>query len=393
MPDVTFLPDGYLPERVRPTRFFVALVLLFTIVITIAFVGTVRNEASMTDENRVAATWPQLALTREGSLGFPKRFEEYFNDHFGSRAALLELDHWTKAALFRVSPVPNVLIGRRGWLYFLGEDGKSLERWHRGSQPFTAAEIATLRTELLRRRDYLASRGIAYVVMVVPEKYSVYPEFLPGWTAPLASSTSLDRIDVELAQYPRLRFIDLRNALHAAKPGDRLYYQTDSHWNYLGAIVGYHVLMNELRQVLPDVAITPVRRPEYDAGVDFYSGDLAHMAGAPRLFREDDIAPLGKILATPQSRCAQRDSTQETPGFEFYVYRCAEPRRYRALVLRDSMAIPLIPMLAENFAQSLFVSSRKLDPALIARFRPDVVIEEMVERTLNAPAAYPMIAP
>ena len=108
------------------------------------------------------------------------------------------------------------------------------------------------------------------------------------------------------------------------------------------------------------------------------------------MLREDDIAPLGKILATPESRCAQRESAAETPGVEIFVYRCANAPRFTALVYRDSNAIPLIPMLAENFARSTLVSSAQLDPALVERLKPDIVIEELVERTLNSPAALPM---
>jgi len=62
-------------------------------------------------------------------------------------------------------------------------------------------------------------------------------------------------------------------------------------------------------------------------------------------------------------------------------------------VFRDSMAIPLIPMLAENFSRAVFVSSRRLDPALIEREKPDIVIEELVERTLHVPGALPMEVP
>jgi hypothetical protein len=60
------------------------------------------------------------------------------------------------------------------------------------------------------------------------------------------------------------------------------------------------------------------------------------------------------------------------------------------VVYRDSMAIPLIPLLSENFSHVVYVSSQRLDPALILRERPDVVIEEMVERAMLAPLATPM---
>ena len=59
---------------------------------------------------------------------------------------------------------------------------------------------------------------------------------------------------------------------------------------------------------------------------------------------------------------------------------------------RDSMAIPLIPLLSENFGHVVYVSSHRLDPAFILREKPDVVVEQMVERAMFAPAATPMPA-
>jgi hypothetical protein len=134
--------------------------------------------------------------------------------------------------------------------------------------------------------------------------------------------------------------------------------------------------------------VVPPQRPAYVPGADYYSGDLIGMLGLPGRIREDDVAPLGKILGDPTSRCARRDAAASAPGIE--VYTCARPGLPRAVVYRDSMAIPLIPMLAENFSRVVFVSGIPFDPALIARERPDVVIEETVERGLHGPGAQPM---
>jgi len=60
------------------------------------------------------------------------------------------------------------------------------------------------------------------------------------------------------------------------------------------------------------------------------------------------------------------------------------------VVYRDSMAIPLIPLLSENFRRVVYVSSRRLDRSLIEREHPDVVIDEFVERNLHVTAAFPM---
>jgi alginate O-acetyltransferase complex protein AlgJ len=381
---------GYLADRPRPTWFALLLVVAFVAALVVPMDRVLKRVSALSDENRSAASRPTPVWTLDGLLAYRKQFTSYFDDHFGSRGALLAIDHWARAAIFGVSPVPNVLLGKQGWLYFLGEDGKSMERWYRGSQPFSDAEIAALRTELLHRRDYLAKRGIPYVVVVVPEKYTIYPEFLPSWTTPLHARSSLDRIADELARHPQLNFVDLRGPLRAAKTADRLYYKTDSHWNYLGATVGYRTLMDRLRAILPDLPFVPPARPVYEAGVDFYSGDLARMVGMSGWIREDDVAPLGKIFMSADTRCAHKDTSRESPGSEVYVYRCAEPRRYRALMYRDSMAISLIPMLSENFSEIVYVASRTLDAAQVERLHPDIVIEELVERSLNAPAAYPV---
>src|SRR5262249_13661044 len=128
--------------------------------------------------------------------------------------------------------------------------------------------------------------------------------------------------------------------------------------------------------------------PAYVAGVDVYRGDLARMAGFRPRFDEPDYVPLSKVLADPSSRCARRVDSGADAGFEFYA--CARGELPRAVVYRDSMGIPLVPLLSENFSRVVYVESRRLDPALILREKPDVVIEEMVERAMFGVVATPM---
>jgi len=383
---------GYLPDRARPAWFGCALCALFVALIASACLGVFRapREESASFEKRNPAALPEFPDSRAALAAFPARFERFFDDRFGLRPTLVKIDHFAKVIVFGVSPVSKVLVGKSGWLYFKGEDTKAFDRWYRGTDPFSDTQIAALREELLARTAFLASRGIPFIVVIVPEKYSVYPEFLPDWATPVVAKSSLDRVVADLARHPQLNVIDLRAILRAAKAADRVYYQTDSHWNYLGSMVGYAALMQEATRLLPGLTTAPAERPPYVAGADYYSGDLTQMLGLPRVLREEDIAPLGKILAAPEKRCAQREAVGEPADTEVYVYRCPNAPRVTALVYRDSNAIPLIPMLAENFARSTFVSSAQLDSALVDRLRPDIVIEEMVERTLAFPAALPM---
>lgn len=338
-------------------------------------------------ENRAMAPWPALALTRE----FAPAFERAFADRFGGRDFFVRLHHGTLLRAFGVSALTTVMPGRDGWYYWLGEDGLSLARHYRGTASFTQKEVDGTVAELARRREWLAAQGIAFLVVVVPEKFTIYPEQLPAWVAAAPGPTPYDRVRDAIARDGRVPFVDLRPALRAAKARERVYFQTDSHWNYNGAVVGYGEIMRAVTGLLPpdkraEIAAAP--RPAYVPGVDYYSGDLVQMLGLPSRVREDDVAPLGKILGDAANRCARRLDKDEYPGFEYYA--CNKPGLPRAVILRDSMAIPLIPLLSENFSRVVYVSARKLDRALIERERPDIVIEELVERSLHAPGALPM---
>ena len=229
---MAFAAAGFLPDRPRPPWFGVALSALFVALIVGAFAGAFRppREDPKSFEKRTAAPFPELPRTLAAFADYSGRFERFVDDRFGWRAPLVRVDHF-----------------------------------------------AELRDELLRRSEFLARRGIPFLVVIVPEKYSVYPEFLPDWAVPVTAETSLDRIVADFVRHPQLNFIDLREPLRAAKGPERVYYRTDSHWNYLGAMVGYAELMREAMRLVPGLTMAPAPRPPYVAGVDYYSGDLAQM--------------------------------------------------------------------------------------------------------------------
>lgn len=381
------------PPAASPGRRVRDIVAAALFVATIAAMGLgafrPHREVALASENRAISPWPKPALTR----AFAANFERAFADRFGGRDALLRLHNRTLVRAFGVSPAPNVMLGRDGWLYFLGEEGTSFDRYYRGTPAMTDNELQSVLAELKRRDRFLASHGIAYVVTIAPDKATIYPEHLPRWAATATQRTPLARLTEAIRADGTLRYVDLRAPLAAAKASERVYYATDSHWNYLGASVAYREIMRALDAALAAKAVTPapVVLPPYVPGVDVYRGDLARMTGDAGHFGEPDYAPLGKILATPQSRCGKRLYAGEDVGYEWYA--CNRPGLPRAVVYRDSMAIPLIPMLSENFSRVAYVSSHRLDPAFVLRERPDVVVEEMVERAMLSPVATPMPEP
>jgi alginate O-acetyltransferase complex protein AlgJ len=341
-------------------------------------------------ENRAMAPWPAFTW----SSAFPAAFERAFGDRFGARDTMLRLHHLALVYIFNVSPAPNVLLGRDGWLYFLGEDGHSIDRHYRSVLPISDSDLRSIVAELKRREQFLSSLGIPFVVTIVPDKSTIYPEHLPRWIAKTSGTTALDRLIRMIEADGSVRFVDLRAPLARAKLHERVYYMTDSHWNMLGAAVGYEAIMREVQSALPSgrlTSIAPPKLPPYVPGIDVYSGDLAINIGLPPRYREPDLAPIVKIFVGPWPTCAKRLDNGADEGFEYYA--CDRPNLPRAVMYRDSMAIPLMPLLSENFSRIVYVSSPRLDSALILRENPDVVIEEMVERGMFGPAALPMPDP
>jgi hypothetical protein len=372
------------PTVARRRDVFVSIAFVVAIAVMGLAAFVPRHRAALDAENRAAATWPALGA------GFTGAFEGAFADRFGARDVLLRLHHRVLVRAFDVSPAAKVLLGRDGWLYFKGEEGTSFDRFFRGTLPLGDPDIARIAAELSRRHAWLAAQGIAYVVTIAPDKATIYPEHLPRWATRTGARAPLDRLGdaLHVAGVP---YVDLRAPLLEAKARERVYYMTDSHWNYLGARVAYRAIMAAIATTLSPqpVMIAPVALPPYVPGRDVYSGDLARMTGDGAHFREADIAPLGKVLATPQGRCAKRVDSRAEPDVERYA--CPGAGRLPALLAyRDSMAIPLIPMLSENFARSTYVSSHRLDRAQVLRERPTVVVEEMVERSMLGVVATPM---
>lgn len=356
------------------------VVIAFVLASALGLIGTVgkRDLPLTVFENRQTASWPETPHALQEWPTFTRAFEAAFDDRFGGRDRLIHVHHWLLAVPLRVSPVDKVLMGRDAWLYFRGEDTKAIDRDFRGIVPYPQDQPAAIANELQHRRDFLAQRGIPYIVLILPDKATMYPEHLPSWIT-RAPKTRLDHLFDALSQHPDVTVIDPRAALARKKASTQVYFRTDSHWNYEGAIVAYDLLMEQLQQVVPSVPHSPAERPPYEPG-DQYSGDLARLLGLPRWFREDDMLPFRKILGDDSRRCARPIADPIEP----VVQGCARPGLPRAMFYRDSMLDAMIPPLSENFQRVVYFAGHHMKADDIAREHPDLVVEEFVERTMHS---------
>ncbi len=331
-------------------------------------------------ENRPLAPVPPLAEAVQAPGRFGPDLAARFRDAAPFRDHLIRANNRLRLALFGESPVPGVVVGRDGWLYYNLE--QALDDYL-NVLPLSEGDMAEMVRVQTARRDWLAARGVAYLIVFAPNKERVYPEHLPPGIRPLGPDSRLSRI------VPRLRaagldVLDLREAVTAGKAAGRAYMLTDTHWNGYGGLLGASALVAALAGRFP--ALEPLDPAAYAlVETDRPGGDLAEMLLLPDRWREPDVSarPLGASLARPAAPGDYPDPADH-PERERAAYETGRKDWPRAVFLHDSFARAMQAHAAERFSRSVFLWTHALPPEIIEKERPDVVVLEVVERYVYA---------
>ena len=355
------------------------LVLVFlgtTALPPVALVSGQIGESS--DENRTLALNPDWKLSRS----LPGRFEAYFNDHFGFRTTLVRWLGMVEVGWLKVPTSPRVILGKQGFL-FMNEEPVGHD--HRVTSPFTAQQLSGWRGVLEARRDWLAKRGIQYVVVFAPRKQAVYPEALPRLLRRREEGGS--RLDQLLGCWTGSEFpvVDLRRPLRQAKTRERLYHFTDTHWNSRAAFVGYQCVTEALGRWFPGVQ--PLPRSAFREGSEgVRGGDCARFLGLAGELREE------RLLLEPRMpwryRVAHADVRPTRWGTRAATtLEREDPGLPKAVMFHDSFGAYLDSFLAEHFRRIVLVWERTdipvFETARVDWERPDVVIQEIAELKLQ----------
>lgn len=336
------------------------------------------DRESLAREGRSPAPVPSLRDT-EDLKKLPGRFDAFFNDRLALREPMLNLHARIKVEALGVSSSDKVILGRDGWLFYdeRSEDQGNALSW--GDQRFRWYH------ELAHRQRWLEQRGILYVMALTPEKHTIYAEFLPA-----SHSVPKPRMANELATMWRcfhrspISMLELGEAHRKQKSQQRLYFQTDSHWNDDGAYLGYRELMEHL--ATSRKAMRPIDRAQFDAiPVTGFVGDLARMLHLPAPPSEDIVE---LRLRYPKARRFEIDvplnPALRLPHLTPQAWGTGNPALPRGIIFHDSFAERLwLPLLAEHFELLIYAPTDSFDPALVEHFRPHIVIQQIVERKIN----------
>lgn len=271
----------------------------------------------------------------------------------------------------------DALVGRDGWFFLADEP--SMQGYQRNVGLRTAL-LTSMQTELDDLNARLRARGVTLVVIVAPDKSSIYPEYMPREVKVADRGSRLDDFVAFMRVQGQARVIDLRPALLAARGAHQLYYQTDSHWNDLGAYFASAVILDSLAAEFP--ALKPRPLSDFDVGLEEPGNrDL------PRISRLWWLEEAGPVLTPRQPTPTSTIYVPLSSVQDMWFTRGEDASLPRLLVFRDSFYFWLAKFIEPHFSSSTVVHYNRLGESStlddwIDQARPDIVILETTERSL-----------
>jgi hypothetical protein len=332
---------------------------------------------SRLNEKRVLAAKPsrwlgsaQGEVTTKSLLAAAQEWDKYYTDHFGLRKLLIGTYRLLTVHMLKISPHPAVVIGEvnqgKRWYFFNGSainDGAGFES-SLGAAAFNGADLFLAAQNLRQTRELLQKNGVHFVLMVVPDKHTVYPEFLPSRLRPAPGVHSrLEQFWTVTQPDPAAGLLDMRKTLLDGK-GELLFFPTDTHWNEAGAFLGYQAVINAFRVQDGGPPALDRKNVVFSPAPVLAEGDLPLLMGLPVFGGET----LHNVSLPPKAAFHR-------------------PRGKKLLVMSDSFYIALDPYFKFEFEEVVVLgpaprSARliHINQALLDTYKPSAVLLESVER-------------
>jgi len=324
----------------------------------------------------------QLQEKREPEQkGGIQQYTRYYNDRFLFRAPLIRFHNKLKYRWFNVSAVPKVIIGKDGWLFQAWKNEEpGTPGYFPSIQPFTPGQLEEWGRLVEQRRQWLAQRGIDYLLILVPDKGAVYPEYLPDSLRSFYRRSRLTQLSEYLKKNSDVAVLDLGDVLWAAKKDVILYCKTDSHWNLYGACIAAGAIIDRLSERFPNIEPLDLSDFELRIRKKRQGGNLAIMLSLQRsLFREDWVGMRPRVPFRAEK--APPPPVKNIRTVKGEAFQRTGPGLPRAVMFHDSFGVRLKRYLSEHFSRVVFLRDWgfRFHAYEVKKEAPDIVLDEISE--------------
>ena len=291
---------------------------------------------------------------------------------------------------FRSSVSPSLLVGRDGWYFLRDSSVRRVMDQRYGPDDSLVDPIRIALTEL---DHWSRATGRDVLFLVVPEKNTVLPEYLPAsWQRP---GQSVGQVAVgELMSRGNGTAVDLFEVFRTSSRRQALYFRTDAHWTHEGVARAYEEIAGSpiFRRRALDYRPKLIWRP-----VTFDDGDAGRLLNLPLSEPTRVFTPAGGYRAREARELIPTYLRHQASTFSrVHVRRRPDSVVESRMFFRgDSFGLKLFQLMAEGFAQSMFVNPHDYWGALpeqsaehfyaaleIEAFGADLVVLQFAERWL-----------
>lgn len=294
-------------------------------------------------ENRYLSLCPEFHWKEFLSGEFSEDFEDYAADQILGKDAFMK----TNVAINRglgVSKINQVFIGQDGYLIQdYQEPGEVLEQNIGYIQSFA-------------RENPEADMSM----LIVPNVNEIYPEKLPPFASAYPQSEVIARIQQNLGG--NMTVIDGTDAMLEHKE-EYIYYKTDHHWTSLGAYYAYDMLCHTMNmEPVPLEAYERLELTEPFYGSLYSKAPVTGQEGdRVEIFRNPagEYTVSNPVKGTTSDSMFQMEYAVKKDKYAVFfggnepllVIQSNSSNEERVLIIKDSYANCLVPMLADQFGE------------------------------------------
>jgi len=247
----------------------------------------------------------------------------------------------------------QVLLGKENFLFYKTEtDGKPLYDYM-GINLYSEEDLAKIAANLTQMRDYFASEGIEFYVTGIPNKEIVYERYMPDTIVRPSEISKSEQVANYIWDNTDLVYAYPKDALVEKSYEYPVYYSSDTHWNQIGAFIGF--------QEVYEAAYGKREEIEDDTFIlsdSMYKGDLASIAGVADKYQD----PIYTFDAASVDEDMKREGTAVVIGDSFSGFLSTVAKGYWTDV------------------QWININTMPFTLDTILGYNPDVIIYECVER-------------
>ncbi len=328
-----------------------------------------------TSENRALAKMPEISLKNIGEL--PEKIEEAYNDHAPFRAPIRAM--WAKLNYFGFddSTSDNVLIGKnegerkKSWLFYKSSLDNNSVRDAQGLKVYSESEMKASLTKIESETKKFEEKGARLYYFVAPSKESVYEEFFPE-NVKIYNEPRTKKLSQYITDQGVNNYYYAYEDMLAAKESGQLYFRHDTHWNELGAFVGFKGLIKMIEPKYNNL--------QYNLGESktIFGGDLAKMLDIKDYFVDEQP----DVLYMESSNYQEEKQRTKTSSI-VKTKNEAAPIKKKIMVVGDSYRSAMEDYLAKSFSEVVSLHRQDYKDGMFENYNPDIVVYEFTERYSN----------